>query len=118
MYLLSVKALTVNAVLMKRLKTRLCTAVNLVAQKRMTEIRHMHSYLVRSSCFKSAFDIIEAVKALNDLIMSDRLTRGVVLTLNYRHFLSVNGVASYWRVYRALLFLKIANNYSVVYTVH
>ena len=58
---LRVKALTVYAILMQRLKARFRATVDLVTEEWMPKICHMHSYLVCSSRFKHALNVIKAV---------------------------------------------------------
>ena len=118
MQFLCVKALSVNISFMQSAKARFISTVNLITQKWVSKIRQVHSYLMCSSCFKLALNIIKAVKALNYSIMCNCFTGGIIIIFDYRHFLSIDGMTSDWLINRARKLLKITNDNCMVNTTH
>ena len=64
-------------------------AVGEVAQKRVTDVRHMHPYLMRSARLKAASDMGVAVVARDDLPMRHGIAR---ILIRHRHALAVGRV--------------------------
>ena len=82
------------------------SAVDLVAKHGVSDIRHMHAYLVRSARFKAAFNKAHAVEFLKRAPMSKCLARGGVS--HDRHLLAVDGVSSDGGVHRSAFLARLA----------
>ena len=118
MQLLRVKTLTANAILVQHLKSCFIATVNLVTEKRMPKICHMHSDLVRSTRFKHALNVIKSVKSFDNSIMRYRLTRGIRLIFDDRHLLSIDGMTSNRLINRALKLFEVSKYDCVVDAAH
>ena len=91
-------------------------AVNSIAEKRVSDARHMNSYLMRAPRFKLAAHKCKAVEALKDLPMRHRVSASCRVRANDRHFFAVYRVSAYRRVNRSAVLAEVALRYRVIYS--
>ena len=93
-----------KAICMQRLalqtKSSLARPVNLISQKWMPDRSHMHSDLVRASCFQPALNISKIAETLKHPVVCDRL---LPVFLIDGHPLSIFLIPAYGRAYRTFL---------------